>query len=205
MERRYLGSFSVPFETIYTEGRVEGVFRLDTPAINFGYDHAASGITRREKQQSNMFEGNINNVVAFLFEHVMLTYFGGRFGVSTAGSLNFCYIVVCFVLNFFIFFSYPGTEEAEAEANRIAEEDRLGTTGSIWSTFMRLMECLSQTNSAMSLKHPDDNLYYRGSHIHQDTQVQSAFLLSGIFNFSSARPSVLIKKSNDSNDFLQTL
>ena len=57
VERRYLGSFSVPFETIYTEGRIEGVFRLDTPAINFGYDHAASGVTRREKQQSNMFEG----------------------------------------------------------------------------------------------------------------------------------------------------
>lgn len=57
MERRYLGSFSVPFETIYTEGRIEGVFRIDTPPINFGYDHAASGVTRREKQQSHMFEG----------------------------------------------------------------------------------------------------------------------------------------------------
>lgn len=36
VEKRYLGSFAVPFETVYTEGRIEGVFRIDTPAINFG-------------------------------------------------------------------------------------------------------------------------------------------------------------------------
>jgi hypothetical protein len=36
-ERRFIGSFSVPFSTIYTEGRVEGIFRLNTPKFNFGY------------------------------------------------------------------------------------------------------------------------------------------------------------------------
>ena len=35
-ERRFLGSFSLPFSTIYKEGRVEGVFRLNTPMFNFG-------------------------------------------------------------------------------------------------------------------------------------------------------------------------
>lgn len=65
MERRYLGSFSVPFETIYTEGRIEGVFRIDTPAINFGYDHTASGVSKREKQQSHMFEGKCDGRVVY--------------------------------------------------------------------------------------------------------------------------------------------
>ena len=39
-ERRFLGSFSLPFNTIYNLGRVEGVFRLDTPLMNFGYASA---------------------------------------------------------------------------------------------------------------------------------------------------------------------
>lgn len=38
VEKYYLGSFSVPFNTVYREGRIEGVFRLDTPLINFGYE-----------------------------------------------------------------------------------------------------------------------------------------------------------------------
>ncbi len=36
-ERRFLGSFSLPFSTIYQSGKVEGVFRLNTPVFNFGY------------------------------------------------------------------------------------------------------------------------------------------------------------------------
>jgi len=39
-ERRFLGSFSLPFNTIYALGRVEGIFRLDTPLLNFGYANA---------------------------------------------------------------------------------------------------------------------------------------------------------------------
>lgn len=37
-QKYFLGSFSVPFNTVYREGRIEGIFRLDTPLINFGYD-----------------------------------------------------------------------------------------------------------------------------------------------------------------------
>ena len=36
-ERRYLGKVSIPFATIYENGRVEGMFRLDTPPVNLGY------------------------------------------------------------------------------------------------------------------------------------------------------------------------
>jgi len=38
VERRYLGYISVPFLTIYETGRIDGVFRLNTPIFNFGYD-----------------------------------------------------------------------------------------------------------------------------------------------------------------------
>jgi len=36
-EKRYLGCFSIPFSTIYMNGRVEGMFRLNTPPVNLGY------------------------------------------------------------------------------------------------------------------------------------------------------------------------
>jgi len=36
-ERRFLGSFVLPFSTVYSNGRIEGVFRLETPPFNFGY------------------------------------------------------------------------------------------------------------------------------------------------------------------------
>jgi hypothetical protein len=122
VEKRYLGSFSVPFETIYTEGRVEGVFRLDTPAINFGYDHAASGLSARSNERRGMFEG----------DHEVTT---------------------------------EDPNHAPVEPNAPAPE------GTLWDTFMRLLECLSQTHSQMLTKHPDDSLYYSGSHLHRDTQV----------------------------------
>jgi hypothetical protein len=38
-DRRYLGSFSIPFLTIFREKRIEGVFRVNTPVFNFGYEH----------------------------------------------------------------------------------------------------------------------------------------------------------------------
>ncbi|RYG64977.1 hypothetical protein EON64_12895, partial [archaeon] len=43
-EKVYLGSFSVPFSTLYSMGRVEGVFRLDTPLLNMGYAPSPSSI-----------------------------------------------------------------------------------------------------------------------------------------------------------------
>ena len=48
IEKRYLASFSVPFLTIYQEGKVEGVFRLDTPPLNFGYENVASILARSD-------------------------------------------------------------------------------------------------------------------------------------------------------------
>ena len=56
-ERRFLGTFALPFTTIYNNGRVEGTFRLNTPAFNFGYAPAAPPTTGTdtifgEQQQS---------------------------------------------------------------------------------------------------------------------------------------------------------
>ena len=38
-ERRYLGSVSIPFTTIYNRKQISGLFRLDRPVFNLGYDH----------------------------------------------------------------------------------------------------------------------------------------------------------------------
>lgn len=40
-EKRFLGSLTVPFSTVYMEGRVDGIFRLDTPIVNLGYQQIA--------------------------------------------------------------------------------------------------------------------------------------------------------------------
>ena len=37
-EARWLGSFSLPFSTIYRNSKLEGVFPLDVPAMLLGYD-----------------------------------------------------------------------------------------------------------------------------------------------------------------------
>eukprot|EP00903_Cladosiphon_okamuranus_P014903 g13800.t1 len=42
-EKRFLGSVVLPFQTVYRAGRVEGVLRLDVPAVNLGYDQIHAG------------------------------------------------------------------------------------------------------------------------------------------------------------------
>ncbi len=37
-ERKYLGSLSIPFSTIYMNGQISGMFALDTPPMNLGYE-----------------------------------------------------------------------------------------------------------------------------------------------------------------------
>ena len=36
-EKRWLGGLQVPFSTLYLEGRIEGLFRVETPIVNLGY------------------------------------------------------------------------------------------------------------------------------------------------------------------------
>lgn len=42
-EKRYLGRVAIPFSTIYLNGRIEGLFRLETPAVNLGYAYRNRG------------------------------------------------------------------------------------------------------------------------------------------------------------------
>ena len=38
--KRFLGSFSIPFTTIYTEQRVDGRFRVNAPIVSLGYNYS---------------------------------------------------------------------------------------------------------------------------------------------------------------------
>ena len=40
-EKRFLGNLSIPFSTIYMEGKVEGTFRLNAPDVCLGYSRRA--------------------------------------------------------------------------------------------------------------------------------------------------------------------
>ena len=40
-EKRFLGSFSLPFATIYMEGKVQGNMRVDRPEVNLGYGQSS--------------------------------------------------------------------------------------------------------------------------------------------------------------------
>lgn len=59
-EKRYLGRFSVPFATIYTTGRIEGTFRVDTPAFSFGYNHLHS---RSKITKKSSFDESLQNLL----------------------------------------------------------------------------------------------------------------------------------------------
>jgi hypothetical protein len=39
IEKYYLGSFAIPFHTVYHEGKLDGIFRMDFPLFNFGYEN----------------------------------------------------------------------------------------------------------------------------------------------------------------------
>jgi hypothetical protein len=121
VEKRYLGSFSVPFETVYSEGRIEGVFRIDTPPINFGYDHAASGMSERTQANGAMF------------------------------------------------ISEDGKEQVDD--GMLTKTEMAAQPNALWTLFSRLLDCVSQTSSSAIMRHPNDSLYFSGSHIHKDTQV----------------------------------
>ena len=47
-EKRFLGTFSVPFVTLYHRSTIEGIFRLNTPLFNFGYETIATSTLRNE-------------------------------------------------------------------------------------------------------------------------------------------------------------
>lgn len=59
IERKYIGSFSVPFSTIAKEGRIEGTFRLEAPVFNIGYDtkdsNAGSSAAAARRKPSGLF------------------------------------------------------------------------------------------------------------------------------------------------------
>jgi hypothetical protein len=62
IEKRYLGSFSLPFSTLFLEGKIDGVFRLDTPLMNFGY-HSGSDrkiVEALEMDNTSSKDGTLN-------------------------------------------------------------------------------------------------------------------------------------------------
>ena len=46
VERRFLGSVTVPFSTIYLTGKIDGFFRLETPDVNLGYETGEADLGR---------------------------------------------------------------------------------------------------------------------------------------------------------------
>ncbi len=102
IERRFLGSFTLPFNTVYMTGRVEGIFRLHTPLLNFGYVPAGP-IAAPITQDDQLFDDDLQTeaVVAkpsffetviyscFKVQHVRRnTEFGNYINDNTARELE---------------------------------------------------------------------------------------------------------------------
>jgi len=51
-EKRFLGNLSIPFSTIYMEGKVEGTFRLNAPDLCLGYQRRAQSVVEPGSAQA---------------------------------------------------------------------------------------------------------------------------------------------------------
>ncbi len=71
VEKRYLGHFTIPLVTIFRENRVEGVFRLETPLFNVGYQMKPNEVTTKKISSNSPKIGTGNGT-----------------GTSTGGSIS---------------------------------------------------------------------------------------------------------------------
>jgi len=51
-ERRFLGNLTIPFSTIYMEGKVEGTFRLNAPDVCLGYQRRSMAVVEPGSEQA---------------------------------------------------------------------------------------------------------------------------------------------------------
>eukprot|EP01135_Chromosphaera_perkinsii_P000381 Nk52_evm28s78 gene=Nk52_evmTU28s78 len=61
-EKRYLGSFKIPFSTVYLNTKVEGKFKMTSPLYMFGYEY----------DKSNFLSGQNENTDTFLSTYITL-------------------------------------------------------------------------------------------------------------------------------------
>ena len=60
-EKRFLGNLSIPFSTIYMEGKVEGTFRLNAPKVCLGYVKRAMNVVDPGSSQAYLDDDNDEN------------------------------------------------------------------------------------------------------------------------------------------------
>ena len=60
-EKRFLGNLSIPFSTIYMEGKVEGTFRLNAPDVVLGYNRKAMKVVDPGSNQAYIDDENAEN------------------------------------------------------------------------------------------------------------------------------------------------
>ncbi|GMH56876.1 hypothetical protein TrST_g14083 [Triparma strigata] len=58
VEKRFLGNLSIPFSTIYMEGKVEGTFRLNAPEVCLGYNRRAMSVVDPGSAQAYLDDEN---------------------------------------------------------------------------------------------------------------------------------------------------
>jgi hypothetical protein len=180
VEKYYLGSFSIPFHTVYHEGKIEGIFRVDTPLLNFGYERKTYHLKAPESTAGSAIPGSPTRG-GVKGENILRTAsqdeeMAQQAGISTDNNIDAGRGVI---------HNLDGTQRIPTNSFILGIQSFFTLLSicffsmidfccpNLKDRFLDLMDLLLSPFNTIPLTKYYNNLYMKSSHLSPDTQVSS--------------------------------